>query len=104
MGRLLTFIARIRKDYKIAEGVITRGVGVDEHTALLLDVNSGDVTTVGVGKAYICSSDHSALICEANKPLTFHGMLIITTTICHSSCPYVAHIRSKFKSCFVIIL
>jgi cyanophycinase-like exopeptidase len=74
MGRLLTFMARIRKDNNIKNGVVTRGVGVDEHTALLLDVKTGDVQTVGVGTAYVCSTDHAAEICADSVPLTFHGI------------------------------
>ena len=76
MGRLLTFMARIRKDNNIKNGVITRGVGVDEHTALLLDVQTGDIQTVGVGTAYVCSTDHAAEICVDSVPLTFHGKRI----------------------------
>ncbi len=74
MGRLLTFMARIRKDYKIPSGEITRGVGVDEHTALLLDIETGDIQAVGVGTAYICSSSQLAEVCSSGYPLTFHGM------------------------------
>jgi hypothetical protein len=43
MGRMLAFMARIRNDNNITKGVITRGVGVDEHTALLLDVVTGNI-------------------------------------------------------------
>lgn len=45
--------------------------GVDEHTALLLDVTTGDVLTVGVGTAYVCSSTPlEARICLEDTPLT----------------------------------
>ena len=74
MGRMLTFLARIRKDFKIASGVVTRSVGVDEHTALLLDVITGNVQAVGVGTAYICSASQLAEMCVSGYPLTFHGM------------------------------
>lgn len=72
MGRLLTFMARIRKDNGIKAGEVSRGVGVDEHTALLLDVGTGDVRAVGVGTGYVCSVDHNAELCIADTPLTFH--------------------------------
>jgi len=44
---------------------------VDEHTALLLNVTTGDVRTVGVGTAYVCSSRHYPEVCSSNIPLTF---------------------------------
>lgn len=77
MGRLLTFMSRIRKDYSFQAGEILRGIGVDEHTALLLDVKTGDVRAVGVGTAYICSSDHDAELCVADTPLTFHSIICV---------------------------
>ena len=76
MGRMLTFLSRIRVDYAIKEGSVSRAVGVDEHTALLLDINTGTVETVGVGTAYVCASDHSASICLDGVPLTFTGISI----------------------------
>lgn len=69
MGRMLTFVARIYEDY-VHEDVV-RAVGVDEHTALLLDVNTGDVEAVGVGTAYICATEKKAAVCEEKTPLTF---------------------------------
>jgi hypothetical protein len=47
---------------------------VDEHTALLLDVHTGDVRTVGVGTAYVCSSDHDPEVCSSKTPLTFSSI------------------------------
>ena len=41
MGRLLTFMARITTDSGITTVPIIRGVGVDEHTSLLLDITTG---------------------------------------------------------------
>lgn len=71
MGRMLTFMARVRQQYGIASGTQSRAVGVDEHTALLLDIGTGDIQTVGVGTAYVCTSDHNAQICVSGTPLTF---------------------------------
>lgn len=72
MGRMLTFMSRIMAD----EGVsVARGVGVDEHTALLLDVATGDVTTVGVNTAYVCTPQHVAEVCKEDIPLTFRGSI-----------------------------
>jgi cyanophycinase-like exopeptidase len=47
MGRMNTFMARILKDIDAKPPKISRGVGIDEHTALLLDVKTGDVQAVG---------------------------------------------------------
>lgn len=71
MGRMLTFMARVRQEYSISAGAVSRGVGVDEHTALLLDTRTGAIKTVGVGTAYVCSSDHESEVCTSGKPLTF---------------------------------
>jgi cyanophycinase len=72
MGRMLTFVARDLQDD--AQMTLSRGVGVDEHTALLLDVTTGDVTTVGQGTAYVCTSDHDPEVCKDKTPLTFHNI------------------------------
>jgi cyanophycinase-like exopeptidase len=86
MGRLLTFMARIRADYKIAAGVVSRGVGVDEHTALLLDIKTGDVQAVGVGTAYVCSVTKNAEICKSGVPLTYHGKHNCSIKCCLCNC------------------
>lgn len=72
MGRMLTFLARDLQDNKSL--ALSRAVGVDEHTALLLDVTTGDVSAVGVGTAYVCTSDHKPEICKDGTPLTFHDI------------------------------
>mmetsp|Transcript_10533 Transcript_10533/g.17712 ORF Transcript_10533/g.17712 Transcript_10533/m.17712 type:complete len:344 (+) Transcript_10533:23-1054(+) len=72
MGRMLSFVARILQDDKTIN--LARGVGVDEHTALLLDVTTGDVQTVGVGTAYVCTATHDPEVCQPGVPLTFHGI------------------------------
>lgn len=71
MGRMLGFVARIRADTSDSAFPVVRGVGVDEHTALLLDVNTGKVSAVGVNTAYVCAASHDAEVCSSNKPLTF---------------------------------
>ncbi len=72
MGRMLTFVARIMADENVPAGGV-HGVGVDEHTALLLDAATGDVQAVGVNTAYVCSPQHAAEVCSDGKPLTFRG-------------------------------
>jgi hypothetical protein len=73
MGRSVTFLSRILKDVANPAVTSARVLGVDEHTALLLNVNNGDVSIVGVGTAYVCSSDHNAAVCKEDTPLTFQG-------------------------------
>lgn len=64
---------------------VTRAVGIDEHTALLLDVTSGDVTAVGVGTAYLCSADRQATVCKEDTPLTFQGSAVaVAASLCFS--------------------
>lgn len=75
MGRMETFVARIFKDNATPSAVqLARGVGVDEHTALLLDVTTGEVNAVGVGTAYVCTSDHQPAVCVEKTPLTFENV------------------------------
>lgn len=77
MGRMLTFSARILKDIDTKPPSISRSVGVDEHTALLLNIQTGDVQAVGQGTAYVCQSNHPAQICKKDTPLTFQGRQLI---------------------------
>eukprot|EP01038_Epipyxis_sp_PR26KG_P007337 gene7337-10002_t len=74
MGRMVTFMSRIYQDGMNGQSTYVRGVGIDEHTALLLDVTNGDITAVGVSTAYVCSSDHKAQICKSGTPLTYQGL------------------------------
>lgn len=71
MGRMNTFQARLLKDVGVPHPRVSRAVGTDEHTALLLNTTTGDVRIVGVGTAYICDSFDNATICEPNQRLTF---------------------------------
>ncbi len=74
MGRMVTFMGRILTDSQPSGSIpVSRAVGVDEHTALLLDVVTGGVRAVGVGTAYVCSADHLPETCQARTPLTFKG-------------------------------
>ncbi len=73
MGRMITYLARIMKDIDAVPPSLSRGVGIDEHTALLLDVHNGNVQVVGVGTAYVCLTEHKAEVCESKTPLTFQS-------------------------------
>lgn len=69
MGRLLTFLAR-----EVTDGtgpLPIRGLGVDESTALLLDINTGIATTVGTSYAFVCSPQAAPEICKKKTPLTY---------------------------------
>lgn len=79
MGRMLTFLSRLIKDAIESSSMFnTYGVGVDEHTALLLNITTGNAVIVGKGTAYVCSSlNHGPSICEKNTPLTYEGKIDI---------------------------
>lgn len=77
MGRLMAFVARVMKDVDAVAPVVGRGIGIDEHTALLMNPTNGDVSIVGIGTAYVCTSDHKAAVCESGKELTFEGVLLL---------------------------
>jgi cyanophycinase-like exopeptidase len=68
---MLAFVARIRAETADSEFPVVRGVGVDEHTALLLDVVTGKVQAVGVNTAYVCAAQRDAEVCSSKTPLTF---------------------------------
>jgi hypothetical protein len=40
---------------------------------LLLDVNTGAVSTVGVGTAYVCTSTHDPEVCKPDTNFTFES-------------------------------
>lgn len=71
MGRMLSFVARLRADTSDSSYPIIRGIGVDEHTALLLNTQNGDVKTVGVNTAYVCTATHDPEVCSSKTPLSF---------------------------------
>lgn len=68
-GRLVAFLARMRKDWNLTTG---RGIGVDERTAVAIDAN-GTAQVFGSGMAYFVTPLTSATPeqCEAGKPLTW---------------------------------
>ncbi|MHB2020082.1 MAG: cyanophycinase [Candidatus Xenobia bacterium] len=71
MGRLVTFLADEAKD-----GVKKpRGLGVDEHTALVME-GDGTATVVGTSHAYALSVPHGPEVCEPGRPLTQHDVTV----------------------------
>lgn len=66
LGRTIAFMARI-----LASGAPRiRAIGIDQHTALLLDSN-GSAIAAGAGAVYLFSSAQRPAICRADVPLTF---------------------------------
>ena len=80
MGRMLTFVARVMEDVASPAVSLARGVGIDERTALLLDVTTGDVTAVGSGTAYVCLADHKAETCKQKTALSYSSNFSIHPT------------------------
>lgn len=69
MGRLLTFMARMSKEWKLT----ARGIACDEKTAVCIDEKG--VGIVFGGKAFFVRQTGGAPeICEANTPLSFGGL------------------------------
>jgi cyanophycinase len=68
MGRLVTFLARLRQDRRAADPV---GFGVDEACAVLVD-RSGQARIVGTGAAYVVKLRHDPQFCRAGRPLQSH--------------------------------
>jgi cyanophycinase len=69
MGRLVTFMARIVND---GWTPMTRGIGVDVETALL--VESGNATRVGNGSAYFLNTVGLPEVCMPRTPLTYRNI------------------------------
>lgn len=78
MGRFLTFMSRISTDNKDVSTI--HGIAVDETTALLLDINTGAVRTVGSNHAFVCSSSAKPAVCLPDTPLTFKNVDCVKLT------------------------
>lgn len=70
LGRTLVFLARILEP---GGANPARGIGIDEHTAVLLDPN-GSSTIAGTGAAYFFDAGRRASLMEAGKPLTIQAI------------------------------
>jgi cyanophycinase len=70
LGRLVTFLARLIQDQWSMK---PRGIGIDEHTALLMESN-GAVTLVGSGQSWFLLPTSIPDVCQPRKPLTFRGI------------------------------
>jgi cyanophycinase len=72
MGRLVSFMARLRQQQPDAE---IRGVGVDEATAALLTPD-GQSRVVGRGGVHWVRSEGPPQVCQPELPLTFEGLSV----------------------------
>jgi cyanophycinase len=76
MGRLLAFLGRIITDNAVSDGI--KGIGVDEDTALLLNVTTGMVTAVGNNTAHVCSGvTNGPETCMSGSALTYSNITCI---------------------------
>ena len=75
MGRLVTFVARIAEAGWAAGGVhrgAVLGVGISEHTAILVEHTDGSSSIVGDGPVHFVSSGgRSPGTCREGKPLSW---------------------------------
>lgn len=72
LGRLLVFMARILESGKRAK---IHGIGVDQHTAFLLDPD-GQGVVAGSGAAYFLEAIHKPTTCKPTQPLTFENVSV----------------------------
>lgn len=76
MGRMLTFLARIITDDSVSDSI--QGIGVDEDTALLLNITSGVATVVGNNTAYVCSGvTNGPEVCVSGSALTYSNVTCV---------------------------
>jgi cyanophycinase len=69
MGRLIVFLARILQNGWERS---TKGIGIDENTALLVD-DKGKATVAGSGSVYFVRTVRKADVCEPTVPLSMRG-------------------------------
>lgn len=70
MGRLVAFLARMLQDGWLEEA---RGVGVDEHTALMVDAD-GQAEVAGSGRVYLLQTTEPPAVCRPGEPLELDGV------------------------------
>lgn len=72
LGRLLVFMARILRSGNVKR---IRGIGIDQHTAFLLDPD-GQGVGVGTGAAYFFEASKKPAVCQPGIPVTFAGISV----------------------------
>jgi len=72
LGRLLVFMARILQSGNVKR---IRGIGIDQHTAFLLDPDGRGVAA-GTGAVYFFEPSRKPAVCRPGIPLTFAGISV----------------------------
>ena len=72
LGRFLVFMARILQSGNVKR---IRGIGIDQHTAFLLD-SDGQGVAAGTGAVYFSEASKRPAICRPGLPLTFAGISV----------------------------
>jgi cyanophycinase len=72
LGRLLVFMARILQSGHVKR---IRGIGIDQHTAFLLDPD-GQGVVAGTGAVYFFEASKMPAVCRPGIPLTFAGISV----------------------------
>ena len=72
LGRLLVFMARILQSGNVKR---IRGIGIDQHTAFLLDPD-GQGIAAGTGAVYLFEASKKPAACQSGIPLTFAGISV----------------------------
>jgi len=72
LGRLLVFMATILQSGNVKR---IRGIGIDQHTAFLLDAD-GQGVAAGTGTVYFFEASKRPTVCRPGIPLTFAGISV----------------------------
>lgn len=75
LGRLIAFVARINHDYVHANAI---GIGVDEHSALLIDASGiGHLADGSLGSAWLVLPSRPAGVLRAGSPLSIKDIHLL---------------------------
>ncbi|MFT3791963.1 MAG: cyanophycinase [Rudaea sp.] len=78
LGRLITFLARLRSVAADRAAGSIFGIGVDEKTALLIGVDGiGHLAAGSAGSAWVVQPQQAAIVLAAGKPLSIAGIRLI---------------------------
>jgi cyanophycinase len=72
MGRLLTFLARLKEDGWLKEA---RAIAIDREAAVLVE-SDGGATLAGKNAAYFLRVEHRPEVCVRDLPLTYRGISV----------------------------
>jgi cyanophycinase-like exopeptidase len=84
MGRLLVFLARLNgMPGSIPPSPVTRGIGIEERAAVLLDPD-GAARVIGRGGAYFIESPNGIGLEMPRRPLTWQPYMVQKVTPGHT--------------------